>query len=395
MSLLNDALRKKRSEQQPDDTPLKASLSNAVSGLKRKRQWATVICGFVVVAAACGVGLFWSASQGASKLSPAIPPAGFAITPTDHTIDKQAAGISTVPFPIAALVPAPSPADTIPEVAEPPARIDRPGVQTGALHPPVTPSTPVESRVPPQKQPARHAEKGSRLQPARQHPSAPTEPVRPRAAPVASGTGQNRVQIERLYQKARQYHRRNRLEQAIALYQEVIRIDPDHPNARFNLAAAYLQTEAYTEAYSILADLYRKEPANQQIMLNLAISHIGCGRYQQALDLLDKAEALPDAPLFEIAFHKAVAYNHLNQTRTALTWYKRAEALRPDDSLLLFNLAVINDQQQQYAAAVDYYLKYIKHTPEIDTVKEKQIRRRARILQAYHIEGNVKEPVKP
>ena len=126
---------------------------------------------------------------------------------------------------------------------------------------------------------------------------------------------------------------------------------------------------------------------NLQVMLNLAIAHIGCGRFREAIGLLDKAAGQPDAPLFEIALHKAVAYRQLNQLQDALTWYKRAEALRPDDPGLLFNLAVAYDQQRQYEAAIDYYLRYIERDGQGDALKTKKIRRRVRVLQAYQAQA--------
>jgi tetratricopeptide (TPR) repeat protein len=204
---------------------------------------------------------------------------------------------------------------------------------------------------------------------------------------------QRRLRADRLYEKALQYHRRHHLERAIGLYREVIKIDPEHKNARFNLGAAYLQTDAFSKAYVIMADLYMKEPDNLQVMLNLAVAHIGCRRFNEALALLDKAAACPEPPLFEIALHKGIAYRRLNRPREALNWYKRAEALRPDDPHLLFNLAVVSDQQQHYAAAIDYYRRYIDLSPDMDAAKTKEIRRRIRILQAYHARRSNRESI--
>lgn len=206
--------------------------------------------------------------------------------------------------------------------------------------------------------------------------------------------GQRLRESDRLFQRACQFHRRNGLDQAIALYQTVIKQDPKHARARFNLVAAYLQTGAYTQAYPMAAELYAEDPTNQQVLLNLAIAHIGCGRHRKALALLDKASKRSDAPLFEITFHRAVALGHLGRPKSALACYRQAEILRPNDPGLLFNMAVVYDQQQQYGAAVDYYLKYLEHLREKDTVKIKQVRRRIRTLQAYGEEKNLKERVR-
>jgi tetratricopeptide (TPR) repeat protein len=202
---------------------------------------------------------------------------------------------------------------------------------------------------------------------------------------------QQRPEIVSLFQMARQYHRRDRMEQAIALYQQVLRAEPEHYDARFNLVAAYLQTAAYAKAYPIAAELFQQEPENQQVMLNLAIAHIGCGRFEKALALLDKAAEQPHAQMFEIAFHKAVVYRHLNQMESALSWYKQAEAMRPNDPGLLFNLAVAYDQNQQYEQAADYYIRFIEHDRQRDASKIQQIRQRIHTLKAYHAAQKAKE----
>jgi tetratricopeptide (TPR) repeat protein len=251
--------------------------------------------------------------------------------------------------------------------------------------------SPAKPKSPPTVQAVHRPENRKVAPPPRPKVSKQSIPKVQRQRAAKPSNAQRQLQRERLYQKARQYHRRDRLEQAIALYQEVIKIDPEHYNARFNLGAAYLQTESFAKAYYIMADLNLKEPDNQQVMLNLAVANIGLRRFDEALALLNKAATIPEPPLFEIALHKGIAYNHLNRTEDALNWYKRAEALRPDDPRLLFNLAVVSDQQQHYAAAIDYYQKHIDQSPEMNAVKEKQIRRRIRILQAYHTQQHTQE----
>jgi Flp pilus assembly protein TadD len=184
------------------------------------------------------------------------------------------------------------------------------------------------------------------------------------------------------------------MNQAIALYQTVLKKDPKHAQARFNLVAAYLQTGAYTQAYPMAAELYAEDPGSQQVMLNLAIAHIGCGRYSKALALMDMAAKRPETPLFEVAFHKAVALGHLGRTEAALACYRQAETLRPDDPGLLFNMAVAYDQHQQYGDAVNYYFKYLAHVRQSDMVKIKEVRRRIRTLQAYGAEEKLKGRVR-
>ncbi len=213
----------------------------------------------------------------------------------------------------------------------------------------------------------------------------------PKAEVAHITDGRRLGESDRLFQRACQFHSRKGLDQAIALYQTVIKKNPQHAQARFNLVAAYLQAGSYTQAYPLAAGLYAEDPDNPQVLLNLAIAHMGCGRYRKALALLDKVATQPDAPVFETVFHKAVALSHLGRPKSALACYRQAETLRPADPRLLFNMAVAYDQQQQYSAAVAYYLKYLDQVREKDAPKIEQVRRRIRALQTYGAEEKVKE----
>lgn len=394
MSLLNDALRKKRSEQQQTGGPPTSSLSKlgVMEAAAKRKQVRIAIAGILVVAlVSCGAWLYWFAADGPTEKKRSVSSFATEMQADDMVSTETIARLNTAAATDTA-IPRPTPAAAMKEAAAPtapaPHHQAQPEKQTHVAN-----VSPVKPKSFPKAQAAHRPETPKPETQLR--PNAPKQPTpkKRRQHAAKPGHAQRQLQSERLYQKARQYHRRDRLEQAIALYQEVIKIDPEHYNARFNLGAAYLQTESFDIAYSIMADLYLIEPDNQQVMLNLAVANIGLRRFDQALALLDKAGATPQAPLFEIALHKGIAYNHLNQKEQALLWYKRAEALRPDDPRLLFNLAVDSDRQQRYAAAIDYYRRHLDQSPEMNAAKEKQIRRRIRTLQAYHTQQNPEESI--
>jgi Flp pilus assembly protein TadD len=391
MSLLNEALRKRRGEQrQIGGTPaVNLPTPGAKDRVSKGRFWIAIGSVALLTAAAFGIWVYRSTSSSPSLLVDASPTALDAKRPGHHpsiVTESQAA-----PVALTTSMPAPQvPKDPSPEPAT--ATSESPAAKAKATQPPKT-AKQVRPRpkAPDKIQTAYH--------PATRKTTIPDGPKTPehshdvsrrvsKSGPANMG---RHLQADGLYEKACQYHRRDRLEQAIALYREVIKIDPEHPDARFNLGAAYLQTKAFTKAYYILADLYRKEPENQQVMLNLAMAEMGCHRFDDALALLDKTAETPEPPLFEIALHKGIVYNHLKRPQDALKWYRRAEALRPDDPRLMFNLAVASDQQQRYTAAINYYRRYLDLSSEMDPAKEKQVRRRIRVLRAYGAQLNPKE----
>ena len=386
MSLLNDALRKKKSERFAVrmDTTRDGSASGLMS--RGKRQWILVAGGIGLLAVASAVWLILCASPLLSGNSGAGSLGTTCVTRTAGAVDPQStdsalASAHSVP-------PAPPPSSVA--IAAAPAQTADQVPETRNTMEKLAPSPEHQSstRDPessgagdggPRKYAGTAPAIGIRSSQQQRNPE-------PRKSAPDTAREEPPGESDLLFQRACRLHRRHELDQAIALYRAVLKENPDHALARSNLVAAYLQTGAYRQAYPIAAGLFSEDPANRQNMLNLAIAHIGCGRDRQALALLDKAAKMPDAPLFEITFHKAMALGHLGRTKSALACYRRAENMRPDDPDLLFNMALACDQQQQYGAAVNYYLRYLEHTRDKDTAQIRQIRRRVRILQAYGAE---------
>ena len=206
--------------------------------------------------------------------------------------------------------------------------------------------------------------------------------IAPAAPSVVPPAQRRQVSATRIYEKGRTYHRQGRIPEAIAMYREVLKIDPNHFDTGFNLTSAYLQTRAFNKAYAMASDLYRKRPDNPQVALNLAIARIGIGQPTEALGLLERISAHSQAPLYEIYFHKGVAYRNMGEPAQAVAWYQKAERLKSDDPRLLFNTAVALDQNRQYGPAANYYQKYLKSSEEGDPATRKKVAQRIRTLQA-------------
>lgn len=172
------------------------------------------------------------------------------------------------------------------------------------------------------------------------------------------------------YRKALACHRNGRLEDAVRLYQQVLRSEPTHSEAMFNLAAAYIEGGSFNQARPLLIRLEHLTPRPDGVLLNLAITAIGTNAPSLALDYLDRAEKLADATPWEIRFHRAVALSHMNRFSDALTLYRELATQRPDDPRVQFNLAVTCDTMGLYPEALDHYesvLRASKASPPNDT----------------------------
>jgi tetratricopeptide (TPR) repeat protein len=194
-------------------------------------------------------------------------------------------------------------------------------------------------------------------------------------------------QEARFLQKAFRYHRQGKFNQAIRMYQQVLKVNPDHRDALFNLASAYIQLKAYSEAFPLLKKLRTYDDGNPEILLNLAIVEIGMGNSTEAIHLLDLAANQYREPKFEIYFHRAAALSRLGRLEEALLSYKKAEELNPKHPNLNFNLALLYDNLHQYNEAVNYYRAFVQYSDNLPRYEEKKIESRLRSLQAY-LAGN-------
>ena len=78
---------------------------------------------------------------------------------------------------------------------------------------------------------------------------------------------------------------------AIACHRKALQIDPNASNARSNLANALVDYGVAEEAVEIREQLLREHPDDWNRIRDLAIAYRGCWRNQDAIDLIDQAEA--------------------------------------------------------------------------------------------------------
>jgi tetratricopeptide (TPR) repeat protein len=184
-------------------------------------------------------------------------------------------------------------------------------------------------------------------------------------------------------QKALRYHQQGKIHQAIQMYQQVLRVDSDYPEALLNLSAAYIQLAAFADAYPLLKNLREIDRNNPDVLVNLAIVEIGLGRAAEAIDLLNLAASRYGEPQFGIFFHHAAALSQLGRLAEARACYKKAEELNPNHSSLIFNLAVLADKLQSYDEAVRYYQRFLQQSDLLPLDEKNQIEARIRSLRAY------------
>jgi len=162
--------------------------------------------------------------------------------------------------------------------------------------------------------------------------------------------------------KAVNYHRQNRLRQAIAMYRAVLKKYPGHKDTHINISAAYIQSGAFSEANSILHGMMIREPEDPAILMNLAISEIGLKRPERAIFYLGQVRSNGDGETFDLCFHRGVAFSQLGDSEQAIKWYRKAEEINPEHPFVIYNMAVLYDKMGDYKSAIRYYQKRLAMT---------------------------------
>ena len=200
-----------------------------------------------------------------------------------------------------------------------------------------------------------------------------TKPQGPTNAPLSK-------RANPFYRKALLYHRSGRVSDAIVLYEKVLQFDVGHEGATLNLAAAHIEKEHFHAAQRILKQMEFSPTRPRGVLLNLAITAIGTGDANQALAYLKIAQETSDASMYEIDFHRAVAYSRLERLPEALALYQKILKERPDDASVRFNLAVTCDALGLYPKALEHYKVSLQSSSDAD---ETSIHRRIQALERY------------
>jgi Tfp pilus assembly protein PilF len=392
MSLMNDALRKKKKELK---LPPGTDMFKDDSGQKfnsRIRIYGLAALG-VLVCALAGYHLyayisisqpvtqvqpsFAMVEKPASPSGPAPPldqasgvPASPGTEPPGKDLPTNEISSNTTPSPKQSLSNLETDGSaTTPSASPIPATAEQPASKKSPPAPPPgnTPSPPVMEPGEISRRPATD-------------PDAASTPPDEAVASLAAGVDST---AERFYRKGLSYHRQNRLDKAIQMYQAVLKKKPDHRAARFNLASAYIQVGAFDEARTILEELDKQEPGNSDVLLNRAVVEIGLNRPERALDFLDEAGRGNTAPAFEILFHKGAAYSRMGHFEKALAMYQQAERLAPGHTRIWLNKAVVLDSMARYRQAVDAYQTFLDTSIALTGAERRKIELRVIELKTY------------
>ncbi len=393
MSLMNDALRKKRSEKKH---PSGADFLKTDTEPKSKsniKTYGLVVIGLLI----CTIGGFFGYEYYSLSrpIAPQQPSPSVAATTLPPSQTEQASEVKNIQEteslePVAAAAPIEQKSVTPATDVETKAQ-NQPLLKTES--PKVANTEQKEAKPQPPAPEAKIEQVSRRVSSAPAPVIEPDGPVRPSqkspvtqaASPKNIASNQNKTKsiAERFYRKGLSYHRQNDLEKAIPMYLAARKKNPNHTATSFNLASAYIQVGAFAEAHTILTDLHVKDPDNPEVLLNMAVVELGLDRPKLALAFLDRAEIKFAQPRYEVLFHQGTAHSRLGNFTEALAYYQKAANIAPEKARLSLNIAIAFDNLTQYNQAIEYYLIFLDQYNNLDPTEQNEIEKRVRELKAY------------
>jgi tetratricopeptide (TPR) repeat protein len=129
-------------------------------------------------------------------------------------------------------------------------------------------------------------------------------------------------------------------EDALAVYQQLLKIDPDHASAAFNCAVCQERLARWHEAAELFRRAVKSDPARNQAWLGIGLCSLHQRRPDEALKSFDRYLAI--SPDNESAlFGRAVALQMLRRFDDAAAIYERFRSLGEPSPELLTNLLAL------------------------------------------------------
>lgn len=163
---------------------------------------------------------------------------------------------------------------------------------------------------------------------------------------------------EILFAKARQAQERKQLNEALAIYQIILKEAPDHLHAQAhnNIARLYALQNNYQQALIHYRDAIHAQPDFLIAHYNLGLLLLKHNELIAAQKQFTNVVTL-DPVHINAHFYLGVLYLHNNQLNDAKNAFQTVISLQNEHSFALTNLGVIALKQEQGQLAIDYFTK--------------------------------------
>jgi tetratricopeptide (TPR) repeat protein len=185
-------------------------------------------------------------------------------------------------------------------------------------------------------------------------PTATPTPEPPTATPAPSASDH--------MDQGMAYHDQGELDKAIAEYNEVLKLEPDNPDAHRNLGSAYAEQGNLEEAVAAYEQAIKLNPKFGHAYGDLAGAYASLGKFPEAIEAGEKAIELD--PDYASAYHNlGLAYKLQGQLDEAVAAYQEAIRIDPDFAKPHYNIGLVYHAQGQADQAIAEWQEAVRLDP--------------------------------
>ena len=182
-----------------------------------------------------------------------------------------------------------------------------------------------------------------------------------------------------LIDKALDFHKNGKIDEALNLYLELIKNEENNPQLLFLLGTACVQTEKTKEGIDYLKKSLSIKPENFSAHSNLGNAFKNLNRYEEALECYDKAIKIN--PNFADAYsNRGIILQEMKRFDEALHSYDSAIKINPNHFFSHGNKGITLKDLNRYDEAIKSYDKAIEINPNF--------------IEAYNNKGNALKDLK-
>ena len=165
-----------------------------------------------------------------------------------------------------------------------------------------------------------------------------------------------KASIETLLGKGTSFYDKGMLDKAIDALKEVLEIDPESPEAQYNLGNAYADKEMFDEAIAMYKKTIENDPEFVDAYLNLSTLYLDMDLIDEAISLCRQAINANPNDAF-LSFYLGEAYAMNLQYKEAITAYNKAMSINPMDPETQYRLAESYYETEQFDMALKHAMQ--------------------------------------
>jgi len=176
-----------------------------------------------------------------------------------------------------------------------------------------------------------------------------------------------RTQIQKSLQHAIKAHQDNKIDIATKIYQEILSLNPNEPDALNLLGIIYFNHHQYDKAFEFHSNAIKNKPGVAEFHNNLGNVYYEKQQLDQALEQFNISFQL--SPDYAIAINNmANVYQEKNQLDKALSLYEKALNITPslieaarNQAIVLWKLNRQDEAEQKYSSAMNNQIKDVQY----------------------------------